>query len=234
MSATKPALPEPVAWLHDVVATDGGPDHALSFAPDNFPLQGVGGFRSIGCQPLYTQAAIDAAVADYAQALSSALGWPGGISDPVLDWPTLLRYVAEARAVPADWADQIEHRLLTWRQRTMNRSGDRLDERGIGEPGVTCGDCPRDYGHRVAAHPAPVERVALTDKLIDAATIRHWGRRSAPALADHRGYARAVIAEYERINGVGTSAEVCRASQVGPDKWLCDCGGPPCTQVRVG
>lgn len=34
--------------------------------------------------------------------------------------------VAEARAVPADWADQIEHRLLTWRQRTMNRSGDRL------------------------------------------------------------------------------------------------------------
>lgn len=126
VSATKPALPEPVAWLHDVVATDGEPDHALSFAPDNFPLQGVGGFRSIGCQPLYTQAAIDAAVADYAQALSSALGWPGGISDPVLDWPTLLRYVAEARAVPADWADQIEHRLLTWRQRTMNRSGDRL------------------------------------------------------------------------------------------------------------
>lgn len=63
MSATKPALPEPVAWLHDVVATDGEPDHALSFAPDNFPLQGVGGFLSIGCQPLYTQAAIDAAVA---------------------------------------------------------------------------------------------------------------------------------------------------------------------------
>lgn len=64
MTTTKPALPEPVAWLHDVVATDGEPDHALSFAPDNFPLQGVGGFRSIGCQPLYTQAAIDAAVAE--------------------------------------------------------------------------------------------------------------------------------------------------------------------------
>lgn len=82
------------------------------------------------------------------------------------------------------------------------------DERGIGEPGVTCGDCPRDYGHRVAAHPAPVERVALTDKLIDAATIRHWGRRSAPALADHRAYARAVIAEYERANGIGNGGAV--------------------------
>lgn len=34
--------------------------------------------------------------------------------------------VAEARAVPADWADQVEQRLLTWRQRMMNRSGDRL------------------------------------------------------------------------------------------------------------
>lgn len=85
-----------------------------------------------------------------------------------------------------------------------------------------------------ATHPAPVERVALTDKLIDAATIRHWGRRSAPALADHRGYARAVIAEYERANGIGTSAAVCRASQVGPDKWVCDCGGPPCIPFGIG
>ena len=25
------------------------------------------------------------------------------------------------------------------------------DERGRGEPGVTCGDCPRDYGHKVKA-----------------------------------------------------------------------------------
>lgn len=60
----------------------------------------------------------------------------------------------------------------------------------------------------LTAHPAPVERVALTDKLIDAATIRHWGRRSAPALADHRAYARAVIAEYERANGIGNGGAV--------------------------
>ena len=59
---------------------------------------------SVCAKPFARQAAIDAAVADYAQALSSALGWPGGISDPVLDWPTLLRYVAEARAVPEGWA----------------------------------------------------------------------------------------------------------------------------------
>lgn len=31
------------------------------------------------------------------------------------------------------------------------------DEKGIGEPGVTCGDCPRDYGRAVAA-PALTEK----------------------------------------------------------------------------
>ena len=46
--------PEPVAYLHDVVAADGEPDQALSFAPDNFPLMGVGGFRSVAYRPLYT------------------------------------------------------------------------------------------------------------------------------------------------------------------------------------
>ena len=46
--------PEPVAYLHDVVAADGEPDQALSFAPDNFPLMGVGGFRSLAHRPLYT------------------------------------------------------------------------------------------------------------------------------------------------------------------------------------
>jgi hypothetical protein len=45
---------EPVAWMHTVVANDGEPDHALSFATDNFPLQGVGGFKSVQVQPLYT------------------------------------------------------------------------------------------------------------------------------------------------------------------------------------
>ena len=46
--------PEPVAYLHDIVAADGEPDQALSFAPDNFPLMGVGGFRSVAYRPLYT------------------------------------------------------------------------------------------------------------------------------------------------------------------------------------
>lgn len=41
-----------VAWLHDVVQDDGEPDQALSFAPDSFPMEGVGGFRSIRARPL--------------------------------------------------------------------------------------------------------------------------------------------------------------------------------------
>jgi hypothetical protein len=45
---------EPVAWLHDVVQDDGEPDQALSFFSDSFPLENVGGFRSVGCKPLYT------------------------------------------------------------------------------------------------------------------------------------------------------------------------------------
>lgn len=45
---------EPVAYMHDVVASDGEPDQALSFWKDNFPLEGLGGFRSVGFRPLYT------------------------------------------------------------------------------------------------------------------------------------------------------------------------------------
>jgi len=65
--------------------------------------------------------------------------------------------------------------------------------------------------------------VALTDKLIDAATIRHWGRRSAPALADHRAYARAVIAEYERANGIGNeqTTEEREALDTALGLWVC-------------
>lgn len=43
---------EAVAWLHEVVGDDGEPDQALSFAPDNFPLQGVAGYRSVSHRPL--------------------------------------------------------------------------------------------------------------------------------------------------------------------------------------
>lgn len=44
------------AWIHDVVQDDGEADHALSFSADSFPLQGVGGFRSLRARPLYTAA----------------------------------------------------------------------------------------------------------------------------------------------------------------------------------
>lgn len=47
------AQAEPVAYLHQVVCGDGEPDQALSFAPDNFPLAGTLGYRSLSHQPLY-------------------------------------------------------------------------------------------------------------------------------------------------------------------------------------
>lgn len=35
------------------------------------------------------------------------------------------------------------------------------DDRGIGKPGVTCGDCPRDYGHKVLAPTTVPKRTPL-------------------------------------------------------------------------
>ena len=49
------AQPEPVAYMHSVENDAGDQDYALSFAPDNFPLKGIGGFRSVHVQPLYAQ-----------------------------------------------------------------------------------------------------------------------------------------------------------------------------------
>lgn len=50
---------EPAAYLHQVVCGDGEPDQALSFAPDNFPLAGVLGYRSLSHVPLYTAPRVD-------------------------------------------------------------------------------------------------------------------------------------------------------------------------------
>lgn len=47
---------KPIAWLHEVAQDDGAPDQALSFSPDSFPFQGVGGFRSLSHRPLFTAA----------------------------------------------------------------------------------------------------------------------------------------------------------------------------------
>ena len=63
---------EPVAYLHQVVCGDGEPDQALSFAPDNFPLAGVLGYRSLSHVPLYTAPRVDVdAISD--EALNA--GW---------------------------------------------------------------------------------------------------------------------------------------------------------------
>ena len=51
---TSSAVPagEAVAWMHGVCADDGEEDQALSFSPDNFPLEGVAGYRKVWCRPL--------------------------------------------------------------------------------------------------------------------------------------------------------------------------------------
>lgn len=133
MTTPKPALPEPVPpnaegsttcivrWM--VTTRDGlwlGAWDKEAFAA-------------------YTQFAIDAAVAEARAEMQERIadqlrtikalmvGMPDEGTTPVIRriaW--LEQQLAEARAVPADWADQVEQRLLTWRQRMMNRSGDRL------------------------------------------------------------------------------------------------------------
>ena len=96
---TKPALPEPVAWRDP---SNINPGQSVTFERSKHER-----WPHIYSEPLYTRAAIEAAV-------------------------------AEARA-ETEWPCAC-------------------DEQGRGEPGVTCGDCPRDYGHCVTPSPTPVEQ----------------------------------------------------------------------------
>lgn len=79
---------EPVAYLHQVVCGDGEPDQALSFAPDNFPLAGVLGYRSLSHEPLYTAPPaptvdVDAISDDLIdEATAAFIGNDGGICNP--------------------------------------------------------------------------------------------------------------------------------------------------------
>ena len=54
----------------------------------------------------------------------------------------------------------------------------------------------------LARVPKPAERVALSDHDIDTITLAQWGPQLGAMAMAHRAYARAVIAEYERINGI--------------------------------
>lgn len=82
---------EPVAYLHQVVCGDGEADQALSFAPDNFPLAGTLGYRSLSHQPLYT-----APAAQHAE--SSA---PAGTGRQLMDQWTGAAKALEERATQA-------------------------------------------------------------------------------------------------------------------------------------
>lgn len=79
-AALEQAEPEPVAWM---CPEDPERETAFNWRP--------GHCENCGKQriPLYA-----ALVQDQDPELSAALGWPGGISDPVLDRETLLQQVA--------------------------------------------------------------------------------------------------------------------------------------------
>lgn len=63
---------QPKAYLHIVAQDDGTTDQALSFSKDSFPFEGVGGFRSVGCIPLY--ATFQIIGADYGAHVDSRSG----------------------------------------------------------------------------------------------------------------------------------------------------------------
>lgn len=110
----------------------------------------------------------------------------------------LLRELAqEPQAEPVAWHDHVEQRLLTWRQRFMNKSGDQLalddfmDKESL--------DDLIDFVCDQYAHP-PQQRQPLTDEQITA--IVRDAARDSPIRRDgttsHR-IARAV----ERAHGIG-------------------------------
>lgn len=92
---------KPVAWLHDVVQDGDEPDQALSFYRDSFPLEGVGGFRSIGCVPLYPHPAPAAP-----QAMEDANVWKQIVPD---DEPQ-----AEPKREPACLWSRADDDTDTW------------------------------------------------------------------------------------------------------------------------
>lgn len=83
------------------------------------------------------------------------------------------------------------------------------DERGIGKPGVTCGDCPRDYGHTVDSAPsgAPVDLTAQIMNIWcrDAGDIAREHEHSSVVYAYKCGHRDARHAAAELV-GVATTA----------------------------
>lgn len=173
---TKPALPEPVALIDPRALARGAASMHCISRPEYRSAADV----DVGVEyvPVYTQAAIDAAVGDlqfgydfYKRRCDALQAWQSRMRDPerivvcdilangfTLD-PPGKRYdipdaaVAEARAVP-EWPCAC-------------------DEQGRGEPGVTCGDCPRDYGHCVTPSPTPVEQPDGPRKKIGKPLVEH-------------------------------------------------------------
>ena len=93
--------------------------------------------------------------------LSAALGWPGGISEPVLDRKTLLRQVADLRSALAQQAEPVEPvawvspNALAWElyqsEKVLKLTRTRQEEYGFTEPLYT----------------APPRRPSLTEEEIE-------------------------------------------------------------------
>lgn len=119
-----PAAPEqvqaPIAYLHQVVCGDGEPDQALSFEPDNFPLAGTLGYRSISHQALYLAA--PSAAAPAAPEQDEVLF---DLRDAILD-------ALSRKAAPHAWESLVSetaYRFITERRamKTATNEGDARD-----------------------------------------------------------------------------------------------------------
>ena len=135
-----------------------------------------------------TAGALRAALAQQAEPqdaeLSAALGWPGGISEPVLDRKTLLRQVADLRSALAQQAEPVEPvawvspNALAWElyqsEKVLKLTRTRQEEYGFTEPLCT----------------APPQRKPLSNTEMDAA-LRRAG----------------IVATFEALRCIGRAVE---------------------------
>lgn len=106
----------PVAYLHQVVCGDGEPDQALSFAPDNFPLAGALGYRSLSYVPLYTAPRVDVdAISENEQlrrdleiALDMLAQWCVAVDVNGTGWDDWDEYYKDAAYRPGPLREQLD------------------------------------------------------------------------------------------------------------------------------
>ena len=119
--------------------------------------------------------------------------------EPVADIDAKLRALNVARAAlaeqPAEPVAWIDPKHLEW----LRQSPDNMTGAGLAARKPKNSDLVPLY-----TAPQPAKRKPLTDEEIDRVTDVQWASNNhKPIYAAHRAYARAVIAAYERKNGIG-------------------------------